>query len=45
MNKMRRAALAAMERDLEKRAEQALVTVTLSTVTLITCLSLLVILR
>jgi hypothetical protein len=34
MNIMRRAALAAMERDLEKRAEQALITVTLSTATL-----------
>lgn len=42
MNEMRQAALATMERDLEKRAEQALITVTLSTATLITCIALLV---
>jgi hypothetical protein len=32
-----------MERHLEKRAEQALVTITLSTATLVVCISLLVI--
>jgi hypothetical protein len=41
MNKMLSGELAEMERDLEKRVEQALVTVTLSTATLIVCLGLL----
>jgi hypothetical protein len=39
---MQRLALAVMDRDLEKRAEHALITITLSTATLVTCLGLLV---
>jgi hypothetical protein len=41
MNQTRRLALVTMQRE-EKRMEQALVTITLSTATLITCVGLLV---
>jgi hypothetical protein len=42
MNKMRPAALSAMERDLRKKAEQALVVTTISTVALVACFGLLI---